>query len=67
MFCLNLVYLVCLCVDCPVKIYKITVFSLDSFRQVYRVTDEDLIYETAVGPIFVLNNIILKVLTFNFH
>ena len=43
----NLVY-ISLCLDCPNKLNKFTVFSCGSFRHVYRVTDEDSITETAV-------------------
>ena len=40
-----------------VKTCKFTVFPTDSFCQVYRVTDEALIAETAVWPNFLLMNI----------
>ena len=37
-----------LCVDCPVEINKIIVLYSGSFRQVYRVTNEDSISITVV-------------------
>ena len=37
--------------------YKFTVYSTGSFCQVYRVTDEALIAETAVWPSFFLMNV----------
>ena len=40
-----------------VKICKFTVFSSDSFCQIYRVTDEALIAETMVWPNFFLINV----------
>ena len=43
--------------DCHVKTCKFIVFSTGSFCQVYRVTDEALIAETAVWPNFFLINI----------
>ena len=46
-FGLNLVY-ISFCVDYPVEISKITVFSSGSFRKVNRVTDQDSISEPAV-------------------
>ena len=54
---LNLVY-IGLCVDCLVKMIKITVFFSGSFRQVMRVTEEDSISETVVWTIFILINIV---------
>ena len=42
-----------------VKNCKFTVFSTGSFCQVYRVTDEALIAETAVCPNFFLMNIFI--------
>ena len=47
MFGPNLVYN-SLCLDCPVKLINITVFSSGCFRHVYRFTDEDSIPETVV-------------------
>ena len=41
----------------PVKICKFTAFSSGSFCQIYRVTDEALIAETAVWPNFFLMNV----------
>ena len=43
--------------DCHFKNCKFAVFSTGSFCQVYRVTDEALIAETAVWPNFYLMNI----------
>ena len=43
--------------DCHVNYYKFTVFSTGSFCQIYRVTDQALIAETAVWPNFFLMNI----------
>ena len=43
--------------DCHVKLCKFTVFSSGSFCQIYRVTDEALIAETAVWPNFFLMNV----------
>ena len=43
--------------DCHVKICKFTALSSGSFCQIYRVTDEALIAETAVWPDFFLMNI----------
>ena len=40
-----------------IKICKFTVFFYGSFCQIYRVTDEALIAETMVWPIFVLMNV----------
>ena len=45
--------------DCHVINCKFTVFFTGSFCQVYRVTDEALIAETAVWPNFYLMNIFL--------
>ena len=39
-------------IDCHVKIIKYIVFSSGSFCQIYRITDEALIAETAVWPNF---------------
>ena len=36
--------------DCHVKICKFTALSSGSFCQIYRVTDEALIAETAIWP-----------------
>ena len=43
--------------DCHVTSCKFTVFSTGSFCQVYRVTDEAFIAETAVWPNFLVMNI----------
>ena len=43
--------------DCHVKICKFTALSSGSFSQIYRVTDEALIAETAVWPNFFLMNV----------
>ena len=43
----DLVY-ISLCVDCPVKLSKGTIFSSGSFRQTFWVTDEDSISETVI-------------------
>ena len=43
--------------DCHVKICKFTALSSGSFCQMYRVTDEALIAETAVWPNFFLMNV----------
>ena len=43
--------------DCLVKICKFTALSSGSFSQIYRVTDEALIAETAVWPNFFLINV----------
>ena len=43
--------------DCHVKICKFTALSSGSFCQIYRVTDEALIAETAVWPNFFLMNV----------
>ena len=64
MFGLNLVY-TSLCVDCSVNIYKLHVFLSGYFRQAYRVTDRDLMSETA--SLFVLLSFFLKKLTFDFY
>ena len=44
--------------DCNVKICKFTALSSGSFCQIYRVTDEALIAETAVWPNFFLMNVV---------
>ena len=53
----------------PNQISEITVFSSGFFRQVYRVTYEDSISNTAVLSIFFLfkSSLLLKELSFNFH
>ena len=57
-FYLNSVY-INLCVNSPAKIYKQNYsFSNGSFRQLYRVTDEDSISETVVLPVFFFLNTI---------
>ena len=43
--------------DCHVKICKFTALSSGSFCQIYRVTDEALIAETALWPNFFLMNV----------
>ena len=43
--------------DCHVKICKFTALSSGSFCQIYRITDEALIAETAVWPNFFLVNV----------
>ena len=43
--------------DCHVKTCKFTALSSGSFCQIYRVTDEALIAETAVWPNFFLMNV----------
>ena len=43
--------------DCHVKICKFTALSSGSFCQIYRVTDEALIAETAVWPNYFLMNV----------
>ena len=43
--------------DSHVKIFKFTALSSGSFCQIYRVTDEALIAETAVWPNFFLMNV----------
>ena len=43
--------------DCHVRICKFTALSSGSFCQIYRVTDEALIAETAVLPNFFLMNV----------
>ena len=55
-FCHILTY-ISLSDDYHVKICKFTALSSDSFCQIYRVTDEALIAETAVWPNFFLMNV----------
>ena len=43
--------------DCHVTICKFTAFSFGSFCQIYSVTDEALIAETALWPNFFLMNV----------
>ena len=43
--------------DCHAKIFKYTVFSSGSFCQIYRVTDEALIAQTAIWLNFFLMNV----------
>ena len=45
--------------DCRVKICKFTALSSGSFCQIYRITDQALIAETAVWPNFFLINVFL--------
>ena len=44
----SLIWFISVFADCPVKISNITVSLSGSFRQVYRGTDEDSIFETTV-------------------
>ena len=52
--------------DCHVKICKFTALSSGSFCQIYRVTDEALIAETAVWPNFFLMNVFFALKGSNF-